>query len=104
MAFRVSTTEEAERDLEAILAWLRTQGAADAGDRWLDDLEVRIASLERMPRRCPLAPESETHRRDIRQLLYGTKPHIYRILFTVNDDLVTVLHIRHGRRLPFPPQ
>jgi hypothetical protein len=34
----------------------------------------------------------------MRQLLYGHKPHMYRILFTVKGDVVYVLRIRHGRR------
>jgi hypothetical protein len=31
-------------------------------------------------------------------LLYGHKPHIYRILFTIEDEVVYVLRIFHGRR------
>ena len=34
----------------------------------------------------------------MRQLLYGRKPHVYRILFTIEGDAVYVLRIRHGRR------
>jgi hypothetical protein len=34
----------------------------------------------------------------MRQLLYGRKPHLYRILFTIDGDVVYVLHVRHGRR------
>ena len=34
----------------------------------------------------------------MRQLLYGRKPHVYRILFTIEGDVVYVLRIRHGRR------
>jgi hypothetical protein len=31
-------------------------------------------------------------------LLFGRKPHAYRILFTIKDDVVYVFRIRHGRR------
>ena len=34
----------------------------------------------------------------MRQLLYGKRPHLYRILFTIDGDVVYVLRIRHGRR------
>jgi hypothetical protein len=34
----------------------------------------------------------------VRQLLYGRKPHVYRVLFTVAVDTVSVLQIRQGRR------
>jgi hypothetical protein len=35
-----------------------------------------------MPKRCPLAPENASVPFEMRQLLYGRKPHFYRILFT----------------------
>lgn len=35
---------------------------------------------------------------DVRQLLYGRKPHVHRILFTIDGEMVNILHIRHGRR------
>jgi hypothetical protein len=37
---------------------------------------------------------------EVRQLLYGRRPHTYRILFTIEGDVVQVLHIRHARRRP----
>jgi len=51
-----------------------------------------------MPKRCPLAPENASVPFEMRQLLYGRKPHFYRILFTIEDEVVYVLRIRHGRR------
>ncbi|MGD0414539.1 MAG: hypothetical protein ABSA80_04235 [Terriglobales bacterium] len=37
---------------------------------------------------------------EVRHLLYGLAPHVYRILFTIEGETVHVLHIRHGRRQP----
>ena len=59
-----------------------------------------IASLSEMPARCGLAPENENFPFEVRQLLYGSAHHRYRILFTIDGSMVTVLHIRHGRRSP----
>jgi hypothetical protein len=33
-------------------------------------------------------------------LLYGDKPHVYRILFSIEGDIVFILHVRHGARMP----
>ena len=99
MAFRVRTSAKAKRDLDFILKWLRKQQAGDAGLRWFQGLRDAVASLEHVPRRCALAPENELFAVEVRQLLYGDKPHVYRILFTIEADAVYVLHIRHGRRL-----
>ena len=37
---------------------------------------------------------------EVRHLFYGHSPNVYRILFTIDDNVVYVLHIRHGRRQP----
>ncbi|HZT35044.1 MAG TPA: type II toxin-antitoxin system RelE/ParE family toxin, partial [Nitrososphaera sp.] len=68
------------------------------GLRWFLRLREAIDSLAEMPKRCPLAPENASVPFEMRQLLYGRKPHLYRILFTIEDEVVYVLRIRHGRR------
>jgi len=98
MAFHVETTAAAEQDADAILDWLLSQRAGDTGFRWFLALQDAIASLAEFPERCPLAPESAVFPFEVRHLLYGDKPHVYRILFTIEDQTVYVLHIRHGRR------
>lgn len=98
MAFRVKPTANAKQNARDILAWLREQQAGDAGLLWFQGLQKAIASLREFPARCPLAPESKDSPFEVRQLLYGSKQHRYRILFTIEGETVTVLHIRHGRR------
>jgi plasmid stabilization system protein ParE len=100
MTFRVETTAAAEQDADSILDWLLSQHAGDTGLRWFLALEGAIASLAEFPKRCPLAPESAAFPFEVCQLLYGRPPHVYRILFTIEDNTVHVLHIRHGRRQP----
>ena len=100
MTFRVETTSFAGQDADAILEWLLTHEAGDTGLRWFLALEDAIASLAEFPRRCPLAPENAAFPFEVRQLLYGRAPHVYRILFTIEGETVYVLHIRHGRRAP----
>jgi plasmid stabilization system protein ParE len=104
MDFRVEVTAEAKHDIESVLEWLLSEGAGDTGIRWFLALEDAIASLGTFPERCPLAPENGQFPFELRQLLYGGKPHVYRVLFRIQDGLVYVLHIRHGRRRPQPYQ
>src|SRR5438874_5169474 len=99
MDFRVELSERAQRDISAIYDWLHSQQAGDPGELWFVALRAAIASLTNLPSRCSLAPEN----RDVpvlRQLLYGRRPHVYRILFAIEGETVQVLHIRHGRRRP----
>lgn len=98
MAFRVESTAQAKQDLDAILEWLLAHEAGETGLRWFQKLKQGIASLSELPHRCRLAPENKEFPFEVRQLLYGRKPHQYRVLFTVEDETVVVLHIRHGRR------
>ncbi len=100
MTFRAETTAAAEQDGDAILDWLLSQHAGDTGIRWFLALQDAIASLAEFPKRCPLVPESTAFPFEVRHLLYGHPPHVYRILFTIENNFVYVLHIRHGRRQP----
>jgi plasmid stabilization system protein ParE len=100
MAFRVETSAQAESDANSILEWLLSEHAGETGIRWFLALDDAIASLATFPERCPLAAETGRFPFAVRQPLYGRKPHVYRILFTIEGDVVKVLHIRHGRRKP----
>jgi plasmid stabilization system protein ParE len=100
MAFRVKQTAQADRDLDGILDWLLAQQAGEAGLRWFWKLKEACDSLSELPHRCSLAPESIEFPFEVRQLIYGRKPHLYRVVFTIEGDTVVILHIRHGRRLP----
>jgi len=100
MAFRVETSAQAESDANSILEWLLSEHAGETGIRWFLALDDAIATLASFPERCPLAPETGRFPFEVRQLLYGRKPHAYRILFTIEGEVVKILHIRHGRRKP----
>ncbi len=104
MAFDVKTTPEAEREAGEILDWLVAEHAGETGLRWFLEMDEAIASLAEMPQRCKLAPENKSLPFEVRELLYGQKPHVYRILFNIEGAVVFILHIRHGRRLPLAPQ
>ena len=98
MAYRVKQTAQADEELATILRWLELSGAGEAGVRSVEKLISALGSLGDLPRRCPLAPENQDFPFEVRQLVFGRKPHSYRILFTIEADMVNVLHIRHGRR------
>jgi plasmid stabilization system protein ParE len=100
MDFRVELSARAQSDIAAIYEWLQAQSAGEAGERWFVALRAAIASLKDLPLRCPPAPESQESPTEVRQLLYGRRPNVYRILFAVEGNIVQVLHIRHGRRRP----
>ena len=95
MAYLVSITSRAERDLIHLFVKINAEHS-DAALRWYRDLKEAILSLEELPNRCPLIRGGKK----LRHVLYGQKPHIYRVIYRVleNQMRVEVLHIRHGAR------
>jgi toxin ParE1/3/4 len=95
MRYLVRLAERALRDMEDIY---RSIGADASGPAfaWFNGLAEAIYSLERFPNRGPVGLESKK----LRHLLFGKKPHVYRIIYAVDkrNHLVNVLHIRHGAR------
>ena len=59
-----------------------------------------VATLQEMPLRCALAPENDTFTEEIHQLIYGKSRNKYRILFTLREDTVFILHVRHTSQAP----
>jgi toxin ParE1/3/4 len=100
MAYRVKITPRAERDLAYLYEDIHVEHS-DAALQWYRGLKHAILSLDNFPNRCPATPESNR----FRHLLYGHKPHIYRVMYRVleKQKLVEILHIRHGARQKFKP-
>ncbi len=98
MAFRVELTARARRDLAAIYDYIEAASSSQAF-RWFNGLNDAIVSLENRPERGSVTRENS----HLRQLLYGNKPHTYRIIYSINrrSRQVFVLHIRHGARRDF---
>jgi len=60
--------------------------------RRLEGLREKIGTLSECPDRCPLALKSKSLPFEMRQLLYGRKPRIYRILSTIRRG-ASLLHL-----------
>ena len=94
MAFQVRTTKAAELQIETAYFWLKKRNSSYA-DAWFKGLMNAIASLQDKPRRCPLATENEVFSEEVRQLIYGKSRNRYRVLFTIRENIVYILFVRH---------
>jgi plasmid stabilization system protein ParE len=101
MGFCVEFTARAELDLREIHAFIEQHGPSNA-KKWRLGLLKKLSDLERYPNSFQLAPEDEHSDRTtpIRQHLY----YPFRILYSVIDDTVYILTIRHGSRRLAPPE
>lgn len=95
MSYAVVVTTQAKGNLGSYYEHAARQ-APDAAARWLDRFEAALATLSDYPERCPLAPENARVQPEIRQFLFGKGRGVFRVLFTITEDQVRVLHIRRA--------
>ncbi len=95
MAYRVNLTERVLRELDNIHAEINVPGSAGAA-RWFARLEDTIQLLASSPRMGKPAREAS----GVREIIYGKKPHLYRVLYEIDENTrsVEILSIWHGRR------
>lgn len=97
MSYRVEITDPAEQDVRDITHWI-FQYSPEKATLWYFDFLGAADSLQEFPARCPTSPESSDER-ELRHLLFGK----YRIIFLIDDETVSILHVRHQRQRPFSP-
>jgi plasmid stabilization system protein ParE len=100
--YRVIITPEARDGIRQAYDWI-SEYSPDSANTWMNGLFQAILSLEKMPLRCSLAFENDLFEEELRQLFYGKKGKVYRILFTVRDTDVYILFIRHSAQKPLSP-
>lgn len=95
MEFQVKVTRNAKLEIESAYLWLKNFNPAYA-DQWFRNLMNTIATLQAQPKRCALARENNDFPEEIRQLIYGKSRNKYRIIFTIREDIVYILYVRHS--------
>jgi plasmid stabilization system protein ParE len=98
MEYLVKIASRAERDLAHLFQKINAEHS-EAALSWYWGLKDAILRLREFPTRCPVTRKKG----QLRHLLYGRKPHVYRVIFRVMEKqrYVEVLHIRHGAMRTF---
>lgn len=100
MKYRVVVTARARTDAVEAFRWMFDR-SPDAAARWFVGFEKALASLSKDPKRHPAAEEeSERLGIPLRQMLYGRRRGAYRVLFSIEHDVVTLHFVRHGAQGP----
>jgi plasmid stabilization system protein ParE len=97
MPFTVGFSRQARSDVSIIVDWIGQRNPTTAA-RWRDRLLTEVTlKLESDPHRYPSSDEAIPDIGfDLRELLHGRKPHVYRVFFVVEGQAVTVLRVRHA--------
>ena len=95
MKYEVDFTDRANRDLDLIYTTINA-GHSVAALNWYRSLKRSIDTLEKLPNRCPITRKQN----ELRHLLFGNRPHVYRVIFRVveKEKRVLILTIRHAAR------
>jgi plasmid stabilization system protein ParE len=106
MTYHIVIEPTAEREIRAAVRWKTENASPTVAVRWYNGLIKKIETLRRHPSRCPLATENGKFPEDIRELLYGPpgkQKHKHRIIFTIREDAVHILYVRHTARDELEP-
>ncbi len=105
MTYLVVITQRAERDIQDAARWWATERSLEQADRWLVRVDEQLRSLSRTPMRCSFAPENGRLPFELRELHcgIGRRP-THRAVFTIADELVLVLAVRHRARDRLKPE
>ena len=96
MNYQVVVADRAAMELESAARWWAEHRSIAQSERWYDGFVQTIFNLAQSPERCSLARESNQFPFEIRQLVYGLgRKRTHRAIFTIRQDSVIVLSIRH---------
>ena len=90
--YHIDIKPTAENDLARRFAQIEKESPQNAVSWYLGLIEA-IEKLNELAERCPIAPENIDVQRGIRHLIVGG----YRVLYVIEDEVVSVLYIRHNR-------
>ncbi len=92
--YRVHIADKAFDEIKSQFHYIQEESPR-AAVNWLRAIHSAIDTLEQMPRRCPHARENEHTDDELRQLLFRKN---WRVLFTIEEDIVHVVRVRHARQ------
>ena len=90
--YRIDIKPTAQNDLARRYAQIEKESPQNAVNWYLGLIEA-VEKLDELAERCPIAPEDLDLRRGIRHLIVGD----YRVLYVIENETVSVLHVRHAR-------
>ena len=92
--YQVVIQPPVEEEIDAIVEFHSKTSSGENARRFMIGMLDAIASLEEMPKRYPVIPETVMLDCELRHLRYAG----YRVIYWIDGALVRIVHIRHGSR------
>jgi toxin ParE1/3/4 len=96
MARTVELRSRASSAIREITRFISERVSPKSAARWHARIEAAIARLATEADRWPQAEDAADLDIDLREMLYGRRPQVYRVLFTIDGDVVNVHRVRHA--------
>jgi plasmid stabilization system protein ParE len=96
MPRQVNLRSRASSAIRDITRFISEHVSPKSAANWNARIEAAIASLATDANRWPQADDAAELGVDLREKLHGRRPHVYRILFTIDGDVVNVHRVRHA--------
>lgn len=103
MTYRIIIEPTAEQGIRAAVRWKTENASPAVAGRWYNSVLKKIRTLRTHPARCPLAFENDRFPIEIRELLHGRHRDVFRIIFTIQNDSVLILYVRHSAQQELEP-
>ena len=86
----------AHRDMAGVFLHISKRVSLFSANKWYTEIIKKIRTLANHPERYALDDQAVDLGFELRVMLHGNRRHTYRILFTIDDQTVNVLRIRHA--------
>lgn len=96
MAHIVSIWPRAQFDMRVTFVRIGRTSSPATASNWYAGILRKIRSLANNPEMWPFADEAVDLGLELRELLYGRRRQVYRILFTIDGQTVNVHRVRHA--------
>jgi len=104
MTYRLVLSHRALADIESMAHWWSEHHSSVEAKRWFDGIFVALDALRQDPQRHGLAREADRFPYELRQRSFGMGRRItHRILFTIHDEAIVVLSVRHAAQADVNP-
>ena len=95
--YRVVLGPLAQNDLEEAYQYAASRDPVAAA-RWYYRFVDALKTLSERPGRCPFSPESGRSPVELRDFLFGKRPYVFRVIYTIRTDVVLIIRIRRAQR------
>jgi len=96
MSRQVNFQPGAYADIREIARFISRRVSPVSAARWHARITASIRRLATAADQWPEADEAVAHGTNLRVMLNGKRPHVYRVLFTLDDQSVNILRVRHA--------